>query len=350
MKILVTGTAGFIGFFVAQRLAALGHEVIGVDNINDYYDVNLKYGRLKASGIDIKLLTSSAPIQSAIYPNYSFIKIDISDKNKVKELFEIHQFDVVCHLAAQAGVRYSITNPYDYALSNLSGFLSILEGCRSVQVKHLVFASSSSVYGLNANTPFSVHQGADHPVSLYAASKKSNEMMAHSYSHLYNIPTTGLRFFTVYGPWGRPDMAYFSFADAIIKGKPINVYNNGEMQRDFTYVDDIVEGVIRVINKPATPNPNWDNKNPDPATSSAPYQLYNIGNSSPVKLLNFIEAIENAVGKKAIKNMLPMQPGDVISTDADMSDLENDFHYHPKTDIQTGIKEFVKWFKEFYSV
>jgi UDP-glucuronate 4-epimerase len=350
MKILVTGTAGFIGFYVAQKLAAQGHEVVGVDNINDYYDIALKYGRLTAAGIDIKQLTSTAPIQSSLHPNYSFIKLDIADKNKVHELFEIYKFDVVCHLAAQAGVRYSITNPYDYALSNLSGFLSILEGCRQSQVKNLVYASSSSVYGLNDNAPFSVHLGADHPVSLYAASKKSNEMMAHSYSHLYNLPTTGLRFFTVYGPWGRPDMAYFSFADAIIKGKPINVYNNGEMQRDFTYIDDIVEGVIRVINKPATANPDWDNKHPDPATSSAPYQLYNIGNSSPVKLLSFIEAIENAVGKKAIKNMLPMQPGDVLSTDADMSDLQRNFNYHPKTDIQTGINEFVKWFREFYSV
>ncbi|WDF57099.1 NAD-dependent epimerase [Mucilaginibacter sp. KACC 22063] len=350
MKILVTGTAGFIGFYVAQRLAALNHEVVGVDNINDYYDVALKHGRLKATGIDIKQLTGTAPIQSTIYPNYSFVKLDIADRNKVRELFDIYRFDVVCHLAAQAGVRYSITNPYDYALSNLSGFLSILEGCRQMQVKHLVYASSSSVYGLNDNTPFSVHEGAAHPVSLYAASKKSNEMMAHSYSHLYNIPSTGLRFFTVYGPWGRPDMAYFSFADAILKGKPINVYNNGQMQRDFTYIDDIVEGVIRVIDKPAVPNPNWDKKNPDPATSLAPYRLYNIGNSSPVKLLNFIEALENAIGKKAVKNMLPMQPGDVLSTDADMSDLEQDFHYHPKTDIQTGINQFVNWYREFYNL
>ncbi|MCJ8209617.1 NAD-dependent epimerase [Mucilaginibacter sp. RS28] len=350
MKILVTGTAGFIGFFVAMRLAEAGHDVVGVDNLNDYYDVALKHGRLRASGINIHLLTSTAPIQSTVYPNYSFIKLDIADKNKVKELFEIYRFDAVCHLAAQAGVRYSITNPFDYALSNLSGFLSILEGCRQIKVKHLVYASSSSVYGLNANTPFSVHAGADHPVSLYAASKKSNEMMAHSYSHLYNIPVTGLRFFTVYGPWGRPDMAYFKFADAIIKGEPINVYNNGEMQRDFTYVDDIVEGVIRVIDQPAQANPAWDNKHPDPATSSAPYRLYNIGNSSPVKLMDFIEALENAIGKKAVKNMLPMQLGDVVSTDADMKDLEQDFHYHPKTDIQTGINSFIDWFRKFYNV
>jgi len=295
-------------------------------------------------------LQDNHPVCSTLYPNYCFIKLDIADRNQMENLFNTYRFDAVCHLAAQAGVRYSITNPHDYALSNLSGFLNILEGCRKVNVKHLVYASSSSVYGLNSNTPFSVHHGADHPVSLYAASKKSNEMMAHSYSHLYNIPTTGLRFFTVYGPWGRPDMAYFKFADAIIKGNPIDVYNNGEMQRDFTYVDDIVEGIIRVLNRPASANHQWSSRQPDPATSSAPYRLYNIGNSSPVKLLTFIEALENAIGKKAIVNMLPMQPGDVLSTDADMSDLEQEFQYYPKTDIQNGINRFVKWFKEFYKV
>ncbi|WP_158826669.1 NAD-dependent epimerase [Mucilaginibacter lacusdianchii] len=351
MKILVTGTAGFIGFYVAQRLAEMQYDIVGVDNINSYYDTALKHGRLKASGIDVEQLQDNQPIRSTQYPNYCFIKLDISDRAQMENLFKAYQFDVVCHLAAQAGVRYSITNPYDYALSNLSGFLNILEGCRNTgTIKHLVYASSSSVYGLNSNTPFSVHDSAAHPVSLYAASKKSNEMMAHSYSHLYNIPTTGLRFFTVYGPWGRPDMAYFKFADAIIQGKPIDVYNNGEMKRDFTYVDDIVEGIIRVLDKPATANPNWDSANPDPATSSAPYRIYNIGNSSPVKLMDFIEALENAIGKKAVKNMLPMQAGDVLSTDADMTDLEQNFHYQPQTDVQSGINRFVEWFREFYSV
>ncbi|MBS7563754.1 NAD-dependent epimerase [Mucilaginibacter sp. Bleaf8] len=351
MKILVTGTAGFIGFYVAQRLAELQYDIVGVDNINTYYDTALKHGRLRASGIEVDQLQDNQPLQSTKYPNYSFIKLDIADRAQMESLFQSHQFDVVCHLAAQAGVRYSITNPHDYALSNLSGFLNILEGCRNAgTIQHLVYASSSSVYGLNSNTPFSVHDSAAHPVSLYAASKKSNEMMAHSYSHLYNIPTTGLRFFTVYGPWGRPDMAYFKFADAIIQGKPIDVYNNGEMKRDFTYVDDIVEGIIRVLGKPATANPAWDSANPDPATSSAPYRIYNIGNSSPVKLMDFIGALENAIGKKAIKNMLPMQAGDVLSTDADMTDLEQNFHYQPKTDIQSGINRFVAWFSDFYGV
>ncbi|QJD97426.1 NAD-dependent epimerase [Mucilaginibacter robiniae] len=352
MKILVTGTAGFIGFYVAQRLAQLQHEVVGVDNINTYYDIALKHGRLQVSGITMDTLQENQPLYSTLYPNYCFIKLDISDRTQMEQLFSNHKFDAVCHLAAQAGVRYSITNPYDYALSNLSGFLNILEGCRNTpSIRHLVYASSSSVYGLNSNTPFSVHHGADHPVSLYAASKKSNEMMAHSYSHLYQIPTTGLRFFTVYGPWGRPDMAYFKFADAIINGRPIDVYNNGDMQRDFTYVDDIVEGIIRVLlGTPATANPQWDSQHPDPATSSAPYRLYNIGNSSPVKLMKFIEALENSIGKKAIINMLPMQAGDVLSTDADMTDLEQQFHYQPKTDIQTGINRFVEWYKKFYAI
>jgi UDP-glucuronate 4-epimerase len=350
MKILVTGTAGFIGFFVAQRLAQLGFDIVGVDNINTYYDTNLKHGRLQATGIDTANLQDNVPVCSTLYPNYCFIKLDIADRAQMENLFATYQFDAVCHLAAQAGVRYSITNPHDYALSNLSGFLNILEGCRNVQVKHLVYASSSSVYGLNSNTPFSVHDGAAHPVSLYAASKKSNEMMAHSYSHLYNIPTTGLRFFTVYGPWGRPDMAYFKFADAILKGTPIDVYNNGDMQRDFTFVDDIVEGIIRVLDRPADANPNWSSQHPDPATSSAPYRLYNIGNSSPVKLMNFIEALETAIGKKAVINFLPMQAGDVLSTDADMSDLEQEFNYYPKTEIQSGIDRFVNWFREFYQV
>ncbi len=350
MKILVTGTAGFIGFFVAGKLAELSYDVIGVDNINNYYDTSLKYGRLNHAGINTVDLQDNQAVQSTLHPNYSFIKLDIADRHQMEKLFSNYEFDVVCHLAAQAGVRYSITNPHDYALSNLSGFLNILEGCRSAQIEHLVYASSSSVYGLNGDAPFSVHHGADHPVSLYAASKKSNEMMAHSYSHLYNIPATGLRFFTVYGPWGRPDMAYFKFADAIIHGKPIDIYNNGNMQRDFTYVDDIVEGIIRVLSKPAAANLQWNPARPDPATSSAPYRLYNIGNSSPVKLMDFVNALENAIGKKAIKNMLPMQAGDVLSTDADMSDLEQDFHYHPKTDIQTGINAFVTWFRAFYKV
>jgi UDP-glucuronate 4-epimerase len=327
------------------------YDVVGVDNINTYYDTALKHGRLKASGIAVDQLQDNQPVYSTKYSNYCFIKLDISDRAQMENLFATYQFDVVCHLAAQAGVRYSITNPHDYALSNLSGFLNILEGCRNAgSLKHLVYASSSSVYGLNSNTPFSVHDSAAHPVSLYAASKKSNEMMAHSYSHLYNIPTTGLRFFTVYGPWGRPDMAYFKFADAIIHDKPIDVYNNGQMQRDFTYVDDIVEGIIRVLDIPATASPGWDSAHPDPATSSAPYRIYNIGNSSPVMLMDFIEALENAIGKKAIKNMLPMQAGDVLSTDADMTDLEQNFHYQPQTDVQSGINRFVAWFRDFYGV
>ncbi|WP_462265313.1 NAD-dependent epimerase [Mucilaginibacter sp.] len=350
MKILVTGTAGFIGFYVAQKLAELQYEVVGVDSINNYYDINLKYGRLQAAGFDTGELKDNQPVCSKIYPNYCFIKLDIADRVQMEHLFANYQFDMVCHLAAQAGVRYSITNPHDYALSNLSGFLNILEGCRSVQIRHLVYASSSSVYGLNGNAPFSVHHRADHPVSLYAASKKSNEMMAHSYSHLYQMPTTGLRFFTVYGPWGRPDMAYFKFADAIINNQPIDVYNNGEMQRDFTYIDDIVQGIIKVLAKPAEANANWDRLHPDSATSSAPYRLYNIGNSSPVTLINFIEALESAIGKKAIKNMLPMQAGDVLSTDADMTDLEQDFNYQPKTDIKEGISKFVHWFREYYQI
>jgi len=347
MRILVTGTAGFIGFYVAKQLASLQHEVIGVDNINDYYDVNLKYGRLTNSGIDIKRIANGTPVKSSIYPNYTFIKLDISHKLQMKVLFNTYKFDVVCHLAAQAGVRYSITNPYDYAISNLTGFLNILEGCRAVKIKHLVYASSSSVYGLNNNTPFSVHAGADHPVSLYAASKKSNEMMAHSYSHLYDIPATGLRFFTVYGPWGRPDMAYFKFTESILQGRPIDVYNNGNMKRDFTFIDDIVKGIIRVLDKPARPNIAWNNLKPDPATSSAPYRIYNIGNSSPVPLNDFIDELERAAGKKAIKNFLPSQPGDVLSTDADMTDLERDFGYRPQTDIRTGLERFVEWYKDF---
>lgn len=350
MKILVTGTAGFIGFFVAQRLAALHHEVIGVDCINNCYDVNLKYGRLSASGIDVNSLLNNIPVKSSLYPNYSFIKIDIADRLQMEHLFNTYQFDMVCHLAAQAGVRYSISNPHEYALGNLSGFLNILEGCRAVQIKHMVFASSSSVYGLNEQTPFSVHNGADHPVSLYAASKKSNEMMAHSYSHLYNMPVTGLRFFAVYGPWGRPDMAYFKFTDAIFRGEPINIYNNGDMRRDFTYIDDVVEGIVRVLEKPATPNAAWDATHPDPSSSSAPYRIYNIGNSVPVPLLSFVAALEKTIGKTALKNMLPPQPGDLLSTDADMSDLERDFGYQPHTSIETGLNNFVTWYRDFYKI
>jgi len=354
MKILVTGTAGFIGMHLAHRLLERGDEVIGLDNINDYYDVRLKYGRLDESGIiDIKegeFIKYNHLIQSKKYPNYKFIKLDLQDHENVFKLFENENFDAVCNLAAQAGVRYSLENPKSYMDSNILGFLNILEGCRHFGVKNLSYASSSSVYGLNEKQPFSTHDGTNHPISLYAASKKSNELMAHTYSHLFGIQTTGLRFFTVYGPWGRPDMAIFKFVKAIIEDKPIDVYNYGKMQRDFTYVDDIVEGVVRVIDNPATANINFDKSNPDPASSSAPYKIYNIGKNEPVKLMDFIEALEEKIGKKAQMNMLPIQPGDVLSTYADVSELINDMDYTPKTSIKEGISNFVDWYKEFYQV
>jgi len=350
MKILVTGTAGFIGFHTALRLLERGDEVVGIDNINDYYDINLKYGRLKESGIDPAKVEWAKPVKSTKYANYTFIRLDIADREAMARLFEQEKFDRVVHLAAQAGVRYSLVNPHAYIDSNITGTLNILEGCRHGNIEHLVFASSSSVYGLNETMPFRTCDNVDHPISLYAATKKSNELMAHTYSHLYGIPTTGLRFFTVYGPWGRPDMALFLFTKAILEGKPIDVYNNGNMKRDFTYVDDIVEGIIRVLDKPAEPDLAWSGKNPKPNTSPAPYRIYNIGNSRPVDLMDFINAIEEALGKKAKKNYLPMQEGDVPATWADVEDLETCFGYRPKTAIKEGIGKFVDWYHTFYGI
>ena len=349
MKILVTGTAGFIGFHLANRLLARGDEVVGLDNINDYYDIRVKYGRLKEAGIDEEIEYNKL-IDSNKYPNYKFIKLNLEDKENLDKLFENEKFDAVCNLAAQAGVRYSLTNPMAYMDSNIIGFMNILEACRNYDVKNLSYASSSSVYGLNEKQPFSTHDNVDHPISLYAASKKSNELMAHTYSHLFGIQTTGLRFFTVYGPWGRPDMALFLFTKAIFKDKPIDVFNYGNMQRDFTYIDDIVEGIVRVIDNPAKPNQTFNPQNPDPSSSSAPYKVYNIGNNAPVKLMDFIEALEEKIGKKAKKNMLPIQPGDVPSTYADVTDLIEDLGYKPQTSIKEGISNFVDWYREFFRV
>ncbi|MBE9224412.1 NAD-dependent epimerase [Phormidium sp. LEGE 05292] len=334
-KILVTGAAGFVGFFVAQKLLDRGDEVIGLDNINDYYDVNLKYGRL-------------AQLEGR--PNFTFYKLDLADREGMENLFAEHQFERVAHLAAQAGVRYSLKNPHAYVNSNLVGFINILEGCRQQNLKHLVFASSSSVYGANTKMPFSSHDNVDHPLSLYAATKKANELMAHTYSHLYNLPTTGLRFFTVYGPWGRPDMALFTFTKAIISGKPIDVFNYGKMRRDFTYVDDIAEGVVRTLDKIPESNPEWSGEHPDPSTSKAPYKIYNIGNNQPVELIRFIEVLEDCLGMKAEKNMLPLQPGDVLATYADVDDLANDVGFKPSTPIEVGIDNFVKWYRSYYKV
>lgn len=353
MKILVTGTAGFIGSHLAIKLLERGDEVIGLDNINDYYDQRVKYGRLQGSGIvnnleDGENIEYNKLITSATNANYKFIKLNLEDRENVDKLFESEKFDTVINLAAQAGVRYSLTNPHAYIDSNIVGFLNILEACRHNKIKNLSYASSSSVYGLNEEQPFSTQANVDHPMSLYAASKKSNELMAHTYSHLYNIPTTGLRFFTVYGPWGRPDMALYLFTKAIIEDRPIDVFNYGNMQRDFTYIDDIVEGIIRVNDNPPKANPEWDHK--DPSSSSAPYKIYNIGNNNPVKLMDFIEALENKLGKKAQKNMVPIQAGDVPSTYADVSDLIADLDYKPETTIQEGINNFVDWYVDFFKV
>lgn len=344
MKILVTGTAGFIGFHLAQNLLLRGDLVVGLDSINDYYDVNLKYARLRETGIDKESIAYGKIVQSDKYSNYSFIQLNLEDKEQIDKLFEEHRFDKVCNLAAQAGVRYSLENPMAYINSNIVGFANILEACRHNQVKHLAYASSSSVYGLNEEMPFSTQHNVDHPISLYAASKKSNELMAHTYSHLFGLPTTGLRFFTVYGPWGRPDMALFIFTKAILDGNPIQVFNNGNMRRDFTYIDDIVEGITRVIDNPPAGNPNWTGKRPEPGTSKAPYKVYNIGNSSPVSLMDFIAAIEKYVGKEATKEFMPLQAGDVPATWADVSDLAEVLGYKPNTPVEEGVRKFVEWY------
>lgn len=331
----ITGAAGFIGFHLSKRLLDEGCFVIGIDNLNDYYDVSLKRARLEI-------------IEK--YDNFKFIFADLQDNEALREAFKQNNIQIVVNLAAQAGVRHSIVNPYAYIQSNIEGFLNILEACRLNDVEHLVYASSSSVYGMNANMPFSVHHSADHPVSLYAATKKSNELMAHAYSYLYGIPVTGLRFFTVYGPWGRPDMALFLFTDAILNDKPIKVFNNGRMIRDFTYIDDIVEGIIRLLNNPPKENKEWDKVLADPATSSAPYRLYNVGNNKPVELMQFIKAIEEKIGKSAKKEFLPMQDGDVPMTYADMEDLMQEVGFIPETSIDTGVGKFVEWYKEFYLI
>ena len=338
MKILVTGTAGFIGFHLAKRLLERGDEVIGLDNINDYYDVNLKYGRLRELGISKDAIERSPGIHtpSTVYPKHRFYKMDLADREAMEKLFETEKFDAVCHLAAQAGVRYSLENPHAYIESNIVGFMNILEGCRNHGVTKLSYASSSSVYGLNKEQPFKTTDQTDTPVSLYAATKKSNELMAHTYSHLYGMQTTGLRFFTVYGPWGRPDMAPMLFTDAILNERPIKVFNNGNMSRDFTYVNDIVEGLTQVIDMAGD------------ETSDSQYRLYNIGNNAPVKLMDFIETLERAIGKKAQKHFMEMQPGDVESTYADVSGLIEDFGYKPDTKLSDGIAAFVKWYRGFY--
>ncbi|MBX2899708.1 MAG: NAD-dependent epimerase [Cyclobacteriaceae bacterium] len=334
-RILVTGAAGFIGFHVSKRLVAMGYTVVGLDNLNDYYDVNLKKARL-------------AILQAL--PDFTFVQADLKDKPAIDALFAKSGFSVVINLAAQAGVRYSIQNPYAYLDSNLTGFLNVLEGCRNNPVAHLIYASSSSVYGANRKMPFSVHDNVDHPLALYAVSKKANELMAHAYSNLYQIPTTGLRFFTVYGPYGRPDMALFIFTKAILEGRPIEVYNNGKMLRDFTYVDDIVEGIVRLVPHIPKGNPAWSGEAPDPATSFAPYKIFNIGNNQPVELLHFIEVLEKKLGKKAVKNFLPLQDGDVPATFANVDDLVNAVGFKPGTPIETGIGNFVTWYRSYYKI
>jgi len=334
-KILVTGAAGFIGYHTSERLLARGDEVVGLDNVNDYYDPTLKEARLA---------------RLAGRAGFKFVRMDLGDRAGIEQLFATERFDKVINLAAQAGVRYSLTNPHTYIDSNLVGFLHILEGCRHHGVQHLTYASSSSVYGANTAMPFSVHQNVDHPLSLYAATKKANELMAHTYSHLYGLPTTGLRFFTVYGPWGRPDMALFLFTKAILEGRPIDVFNHGLMRRDFTFIDDIVEGVIRTSDHTALPNAAWDSDRPDPATSKAPYRIYNIGNNNPVELMHLIATLETALGRTAEKNMLPMQMGDVPATYADVEALEQDVGFAPKTSIETGVERFVAWYRAYYGV
>jgi UDP-glucuronate 4-epimerase len=348
MRYLVTGTAGFIGFHLAKKLLERGEEVVGLDIINDYYDINLKYARLEHMGISKVEIEKNKLVHSSTYPAYRFVQMELSEKEPVMALFAEEKFDVVIHLAAQAGVRYSLSNPEVYIQSNIMAFLNILEGCRYHPVKHLVYASSSSVYGANEKLPFSTSDTVDHPISLYAASKKSNELMAHTYSHLFGIPTTGLRFFTVYGPWGRPDMALFLFTEAILKGEPIQVFNYGNMKRDFTYVDDIVAGVMKVADRPSKPNPDFDPQNPDPGSSKVPYKIYNIGNSSPVILMDYIKAVEKGLGKEAKMDLLPLQPGDVPASHADVTDLVRDTGYKPETPIEEGVKAFTDWYLDYY--
>jgi UDP-glucuronate 4-epimerase len=350
MNILITGTAGFIGYHLVEKLIQQGHHVTGIDHINDYYDLNLKYDRLAEHGINKSLIEEDTLVDSTKFENYQFIKAELEDRNTILNLFKKQNFDVVINLAAQAGVRHSIQHPQDYIDYNVTGFLSILEACRAFPVQHLIYASSSSVYGLNTQMPFSTSQNVDHPVSLYAATKKSNELMAHNYSHLFGVPTTGLRFFTVYGPWGRPDMALFIFTKRMLEGKAIDVNNHGDMARDFTYVDDITESISRLIPKPPTGNENWSGDNPDPSTAKAPYQLFNIGHNSPVQLMEFIEKIENQLGIEAEKNMRAMQPGDVKSTWANVEDLFEYIDYRPQVGIEEGIQKFISWYKEYYTV
>lgn len=349
MKILVSGSAGFIGFHLTIALLKEGHEVIGIDNINEYYDVKLKYRRLNECGIEKKEIVWFKETKSHKYGNYIFVRLNLEDKWELMDLCESHNPDVFINLAAQAGVRHSITHPDSYVQSNVLGFLNVLETCRHIKTKHLIYASSSSVYGLNAEVPFSEKHSTNHPASLYAATKKANELMAHAYSYLYNIPTTGLRFFTVYGPWGRPDMACFLFADAIFSNKPIQVFNNGKMKRDFTYIDDIVGAIVKIVSAPAQSNVNWNANRPDPSTSTAPYRLYNIGNNSPIELLEFIKKLEKAINRKAILEMKSMQAGDVMTTWANVDDLAKNFDYSPDTDLQVGLENFIKWYKEYYS-
>jgi UDP-glucuronate 4-epimerase len=350
MKILVTGSAGFIGYHLTNRLIREGFEVVGLDSINDYYQVSLKYDRLVSAGISKAGIQYNLLAKSSSMPAYSFVQLKMEDRENLEKLFASQQFDIVVNLAAQAGVRYSITNPSAYIDSNIVGFANLIECCRHHQIRHFIYASSSSVYGLNEDIPFSTNQTVDHPISLYAATKKSNELIAHVYSHLFMLPTTGLRFFTVYGPWGRPDMAMFMFTKAIINRQPINVFNNGEMERDFTYIDDIIDGVVLAVNNPAKGNPGWSGLEPDPSSSKAPYQLYNIGNSYPVKLTEFIDAIENKLGIKAEKILMSMQPGDVHKTYADVTPLKTSLGYNPATSVQEGVNNFIDWYVDYYKI
>ena len=349
MKILITGAAGFIGFHLAKKLAENKHSVIGIDNLNDHYNTDLKYARLIDSGIKTENISERKKVTSNKYNNYSFIKLDIRNQEDINELFRKEKFQFVCHLAARAGIRLSHTEPHSYVESNINGFLNILEASSKFGIKHLCYASSSSIYGLNKSIPYSTSKNTDHPISVYAATKKSNELMAHCYSHLYKLPTTGLRFFTVYGPWGRPDMAYFRFTKNILESRPIDIYNKGYLKRDFTYIDDIINVVNMILFHSPVVNKNWSAKKPDPGSSSSPYKLYNVGNNSPVSLLEFIEIIEQELGKKSIRNYMPNQPGDMDTTWADVDELIKIFNYKPNTPIRDGIRQFVKWYKKYYS-